>query len=175
MVDDGVIGRNRADLVYPIGHVAAASLPSMVATCNSSAIDFLHRLDARARALGCSAEHRRSLSFIVSTRPVRRRRSVRDHADGVTRALLKADCASGAQLIDVLVPFPGPSLAIASSGQAPKQPSHSKQLPQDRQRFDSYTASFSFSPCTTSSKLVWRRCISACACGRCSTLVVPEV
>src|SRR6266480_2482203 len=55
-------------------------------------------------------------------------------------------------LHDALPICPGPSLITASSGHAPRQPSHSQQLPHDRQRRASYVASRSDRPPTTSPK-----------------------
>ena len=75
-----------------------------------------------------------------------------EHVDGVHRALLEAGPAAGTAVVVEPVAVPGPSLITASSGQAPRQPSHSKQLPHDRQRPASYTASSAERPPTTSSK-----------------------
>src|ERR1700722_984813 len=76
-----------------------------------------------------------------------------------------------------LYPLPGPNFAIACSGHAAKQLSHSKHTPHDRQRCASCRAAASDSPAITSSNPLSRLLSSSRRCcdtstslntGRCS-------
>ena len=79
------------------------------------------------------------------------------HVDGPARALVGAEAAPLAEVVVERVALPDASLTTALSGHTPKQLSHPKQLPQERQRRASNSAFSSVSPTTTSSKVLWRR------------------
>ena len=91
------------------------------------------------------------------------------------RALFEAGAAPRATVVVEAVTEPGPSLITASSGQAPRQPSHSQQLPQDKQRRDSKVASSEESPPTTSSKLPTRSEGRSCGWRRRAASQIPQV
>ena len=126
---------DRADLVHPIGHVGGGLVAVDGCHVHSSPIDFLHLSDAPARAASQGAAPGLLVCapvFIAG--PAGPSPSADELGSGIMLIEWHGHCskqiAPGPQVVDVLVAFARPELGDRVSGHAPKQPSHSKQLPQ---------------------------------------------